>query len=167
MDLIVIGLVRTSWGVKGWIKVTSLSGEWEHFSTLQALTLRRRDRNRSFKVESFRRLGDAGAFKLAGIDSPEVGKTFAGWEILAPREYAAPLTEGQWYLADLIGLEVVGVGERFGVVNAVIEGADDLLEVRRPDGSTFLVPFRRDFVGEPDTEAGKITLTAPWLAKNS
>jgi 16S rRNA processing protein RimM len=167
VDLIAVGLVRTSWGVKGWIKVASLSGEWDHFPAIKEVTLRKGDRNRSFKVEGFRRLGDAGALKLAGIENPEVGKTYAGWEILASRAHAAPLTEGEWYLADLVGLEVVGDGERFGVVNAVIEAADDLLEIRRSDGSTFMVPFRRDFVEEPDLDKGEIILISPWLAEKS
>jgi 16S rRNA processing protein RimM len=109
-----------------------------------------------------------GLIKLAGIDTPEAGKTLAGSEILAPREFAAPLHENEWYLSDLIGLSLVDeAGNTLGKVVGIIESADDLLEIKKTDGKNILIPFRSSFVGEPDPGSGTLVLTALWLLDES
>jgi 16S rRNA processing protein RimM len=166
-ELIVIGTVRTAWGVKGWVKLMSFSGEWDHFADLQTVVLRPKSgrSTREYRVEDFRMHNGGGMMKLAGVDSPEVGKSLAGSEILVTQDHAAPLREGEWYLKDLIGLSLVGPdGKSFGQIVGVIEAADDLLEIERPDHRRFMVPFRTEFVGEPNLQDGVLVLNASWLA---
>ncbi len=167
MDLVAIGVVRTSWGVKGWLKLSSFSGEWDHFTSLERITLKGSGRagNEEFRVEGFRPHQDGLLMKLAGIDSPEEGKLLAGREILVDREFSAPLGSDEYYLRDLIGLNLIGENISYGTVISVIESSDDLLEIERPDATRFMVPFRAEFVGEPDLEAGTLFLTAAWLAE--
>lgn len=171
-SLVAIGRVRTSWGLKGWLKLTSFSGEWEHFAALERITLRNMQTGalREYAVEGFQMRQGAGMFRLAGVDSPEEGKMLAGREILVPRDCAAPLGDDEWYLSDLIGLSLVGEdGRRFGTVTAVVEAADDLLEIQPPEegGRRFFVPFRSEFTGVPDMEAKTLVLEAPWLADDA
>jgi len=166
MELIVIGIVRTAWGLKGWLKLKSFSGEWEHFSHLESVNLRSRKslREREYQVEGFRMLHGGGLIKLAGIDTPEDGKAFAGYEILVPRESGASLNENEWYLGDLVGLSLIDPeGNRIGEITGIVESADDLLDIRKTDGESTLIPFRSEFVGEPDIEKGELVLTALWL----
>ena len=167
MDEIAIGRVRTAFGVRGWLKLYSYSGEWDHFATLESVVLKNtRPRGRKeCRIEGFRMHHGGGLFKLEGIDTPEAGKSLVGWDILAPRDRAAPLDDGEWYWSDLVGLEVQGEDQDvFGEIVGVIESSDDLLEILRPDGIRFLVPFRSQFVGEPDLELGRVILRADWLA---
>lgn len=162
-----IGTIRTSFGVKGWMKLTSHSGEWTHFSDLALVVLEdpRSKRCREYRVEGFQMHHGGGVMKLQGIDSPEEAKTLSRFEILVPRELAAPLQDDEWYLKDLEGLSVLNPeGDRIGRVAGVIESSDDLLEVERDDGSSFLVPFRKEFVAEPDIADRSIVLNADWLA---
>lgn len=166
METIAIGTVRTAWGLKGWLKIKSFSGEWAHFFDLKSVILkvRNRDWKREYQVEGFRMQHEGGLIKLTGVDSPEAGKTLAGYEILVPRDSGAPLTDNEWYLSDLVGLSLVDVnGTTLGEIIGIIESADDLLEIRKPDGNSFLVPFRSRFVGEPDIENRTLVLTALWL----
>ena len=170
MDLLAIGTIRTAWGLKGWVKLSSFSGEWDHFESLDSILLRKpgEDRTREYTVEDFRMHQGLGMFKLAGVDSPEAGKRLAGFEILVPRDLAAPLGRDEWYLGDLTGLDLTdGSDGVYGRIVAVIESADDLLEVERPEGSRFLVPFRTEFVEEPDMSRRCVVLKAPWLAEES
>ena len=123
-----------------------------------------RDRKHEYQVEGFRMQHEDGLIKLSGVDSPEAGKTLAGYEILVPGDLGAPLNEDEWYLRDLVGLSLVDVkGTTLGEIIGIIESADDLLEIRKPDGSIFMVPFRSGFVEEPDIENGMLVLTALWL----
>lgn len=166
-ELIVIGTVRTAWGVKGWVKLMSFSGEWAHFADLRSVVLRPKSGRsaREYQVEGFRIHNGGGMMKFVGVDSPEAGKSLAGSEILVNQDHAAPLKDGEWYLKDLIGLSVVDPdGQSYGRIVSVVEAADDLLEIERPDQRRFMVPFRAEFVGEPNLSKGVLVLNASWLA---
>lgn len=170
MELIAIGTIRTAWGLKGWLKLASFSGEWDHFVDLESVELMApgKSATREYRVEDFRMHQSSGMFKLAGVESPEAGKALAGSEILVPRDHAASLNEDEWYLSDLVGLSLKDVnGEVLGEIVGIIESSDDLLEISRGDGSRFMVPFRRNFVGEPNLQSRSIILTAAWLAEES
>jgi 16S rRNA processing protein RimM len=166
MDLIAIGTVRTAWGLGGWVKLSSYSGEWDHFASLKTVSLKSMPsgRIREYVIEGFRFHQGAGQFKFSGVDSPESAKTLSGTEILVSRKDAAALDEDEWYIADLIGLRVLDVdGNQLGQVTSTVSTSDDLLEVETPAGKKFLVPFRKEFVGEPDIERGTLVLTALWV----
>ncbi len=167
--LVAIGRIRTSWGLKGWMKLSSFSGEWEHFAILKTVKLRNTQTGvlRQYEVEGFQMQQGGGMFLLSGINSPEAARMLSGREILVPKEFAAPLGTDEWYLSDLTGLTLVGAdGRVFGTVISVVETSDDLLEIQPPEGagSSFFVPFRSEFTGEPDLEAKTLLLKAPWLA---
>ena len=166
MDTIVIGAIRTPWGLGGWLKLSSFSGEWDHFYGIESLVLRSRNRmrERECRVERFEIKHGVGIIKLLGIDTPEEGKLLTGYEILVPRHQGACLEENQWYLCDLVGLSVLDTKNRvLGVVVGVVETSDDIMEIRRPDGTNFMVPFRSNFVREPNLENRTIVLTTDWL----
>ncbi len=81
-----------------------------------------------------------------------------GAELTVRREELVPLDDGSYYVADLVGLEVVEAGgERLGTVRDVLPGpANDALEL---DGG-LLLPLVEDCVLEVDVEAGRV-LVAP------
>ncbi|MCK5737009.1 MAG: 16S rRNA processing protein RimM [Spirochaetaceae bacterium] len=170
MDLIAVGTIRTAWGLKGWLKLQSFSGEWTHFSDFETVILKSRNlkREREYKVEGFRMQQGGGLIKLSGIDTPELGKTLAGSEVLVPRDSGAPLNDNEWYIRDLIGLSLIDENESvLGEITGLIESADDLLEIKKTDGKNIIIPFRSCFVGEPDIEKGILVLTALWLMDES
>lgn len=71
--------------------------------------------------------------------------------------------EDAWYEEDLLGLTAVTVdGTVVGEVSALhARDVQDLLEVRRPDGGTVLVPFVRELVPEVEPDAGRLVLDPP------
>ena len=79
------------------------------------------------------------------------------------RAALAPLEEGEYYHADLIGLPCEdSTGAAVGTVAAVENyGAGDLLEVERPDGKRSLIPFKD---GIADLTDGRIVLDPDFLA---
>ncbi len=70
--------------------------------------------------------------------------------LTVPRSSLPPLGEGEYYHADLIGLAAVSeAGETLGTVVAVENfGAGDVIEIKRPDGKSFMVPMRVEAVPE-------------------
>jgi len=103
--------------------------------------------------------------RFAGIDNPEKAALLKGAEIIAPRENAAPLKEGEYYVEDLKGIEVIDKeGKALGHIVAVMEGGGgNLAEIKLLSGGSRLAPFRNEFFGDVNLEEGKIVLLESWI----
>ena len=77
------------------------------------------------------------------------------------RSEMPPLAAGEYYHADLIGLDCISTaGDLLGTCVAVENfGAGDVLEVRRENGKTFMVPMRPEAVPE---WGERIVIEAGW-----
>jgi len=103
--------------------------------------------------------------RFKGIEDPEAAKSLNGAEIIAEREFAAPLKNGEYYIEDLKGLKIVAAdGAILGNIIDIIEGGGGFLaELKLLSGDLRLVPFRREFLGEIDQVSGKVELLEPWI----
>lgn len=163
MNDIAIGKIRTSHGIKGQLKVLSFSGQTEHFLKLKEFVLRKDGKERVLPVESIKAAGSMILVKLRGVDNPEIGKTYSGWEIWTSRKFAAPLRSGEYYIKDLNGCNIVNNGKVFGKIAGISENSiNDLLEVKT-DSGIFIIPFKEEYIGDVDIKSGTVELTALWL----
>jgi 16S rRNA processing protein RimM len=65
----------------------------------------------------------------------------------------------EFYDHQLVGLAAEDLGGRgLGQVTAVLHGAQDLLQIRTPDGRDALVPFVSALVPEVDVDAGRVVV---------
>ncbi|HEV2865756.1 MAG TPA: ribosome maturation factor RimM [Allosphingosinicella sp.] len=101
--------------------------------------------------------------RFAEIADRNAAEALRGQLLSVPRDALPPLGEGEYYLADLIGLACETLdGQALGTVVAVENfGAGDLLEIERPDGMRALIPFRP---GIADLEGDRIVADAAFLA---
>jgi 16S rRNA processing protein RimM len=161
----VIALAGAPFGVKGFVRVKSFSGELERLQRLETVTLRRLKDEKTFAIEETRIIGNALAIKFRGIETPEAAKALSGWELLADRDHAAPLGKDEYYVEDLRGLPVRSLrGEILGEIRDVLEGGNgQLIEVALPGGAARLVPFRHEFFGEVDPEKRRVVLLTEWI----
>ncbi len=163
-EQIAIGTVRTTHGVRGYLKVKSFSGETEHLFKLERVFLKKGNSSRSFEVEAVKPNGNQVLLKLKGIDTPEEGKLFSNWEIWVPREMGASLDEDEFYHADLYGCHLILEGRKVGVVRSIIEGGGgELLEIEMDNGENKMVPFSAVFIGPIDIEKKEIELLEGWI----
>jgi 16S rRNA processing protein RimM len=71
----------------------------------------------------------------------------------------SPEDPEEFYDHQLVGLAVEDLeGRPLGEVNAVLHGAQDLLQVRTPDGRDALVPFVAALVPEVDVAGGRLVV---------
>ena len=108
--------------------------------------------------------GDRLIFKFVGIDSISAAEPLAGFEVLIPGSERVALPEGEYYLADLIGCEVIHhqTDQSIGVVSGWQEhGGPPLLEVRRTDGSELLIPFAKSICIAIDPALRRIEVDMP------
>ncbi len=88
--------------------------------------------------------------RFAEVTDRTAAEALRGTVLAVPRSTLPPLTEGEYYYADLIGLPAVSTtGEDLGHCIAVDNyGAGDILEIERPDKKRFMVPMRVEAVPE-------------------
>ena len=165
MHCFTLGLVGAPFGLKGFVKVKSLSGETGHFSRLKKVTLKQNGKQETRDVAETVSQGNSLLMRFSGIENPEDAGLLKGSEIIAEREYAAPLKEGEYYVEDLKGLEVITAeGKILGHISDVVEGGNgQLAEVELPSGEKRLTPFRNEFFGDITLKEGKIVLLEPWI----
>lgn len=70
--------------------------------------------------------------------------------------------DSAWYVADLIGLDVIENDTVIGIVADVINNpAQDLLEITLHSGAEALIPFVEEIVPHVDIDSGTVTITPP------
>lgn len=102
--------------------------------------------------------GDGLVALLDGVQDRSAAEALKGLLVGAPREMLPATHEGEFYWADLIGLDVINVtDERLGKVAGLIEtGASDVLRVVADDNAERLLPFVDAVVLKVEKEAGRI-----------
>ncbi|MDR0553564.1 MAG: ribosome maturation factor RimM [Treponema sp.] len=168
-----VGILGAPFGVKGLIKVRSLSGEYDHIAALKSVIIHKESSGqaeegateKTFEIEETLRHSGVLFLKFKGIDSPEAVKTLSGAELVVSRDMAAPLNPGEYYVEDLKGMQVVTVeGEILGEITGIIEGGGgELAEIRLPGGERRLIPFRKEFFGDISLEKRNVVLLERWI----
>lgn len=130
-DSVVVGRVSGLHGVRGWVKVYSYTDPREGIAAHRRWTVAQRGQAREFDVEQAQRHGSRMIAKLRGIDDRDAAAALVGAEIAIDRSALPETAPGEFYWADLIGLEVeTEEGEPLGRVERVFEtGANDVLVV--------------------------------------
>ncbi len=94
--------------------------------------------------------------KLRGVDTVEAAARLVKKIAKIDRD-DAPLPEGAHYIADLIGLRVLADGEAIGRITDVLSMPGNDVYVVRGKHS-YMIPVVRQFVDEPDFEAGTVNV---------
>ena len=157
--------IGSPFGVRGFLRLISYSGSYEHLEPLQSLILAKDGLEQVFEVEEQVYKGNQFLVKLKGIDSPEAATQLKGMQLVVDLDQAAKLDKNEYYIEDLKGLELVFKGRPMARVLDVVEtGPGELLEVKNlEDGKIQLIPFRNEFLGKIDIKAGSIELLVDWI----
>lgn len=154
-----IGRIVGPFGIRGEMKTEILTDFPDRFRTLNEVALVLPDGRLDVRtVEGVRLHKGRALLKLLGIDTIEAAESWRGAEVRVSREQAVPLSEGFYYVSDLLGLRVVTVtGREVGAVDEVISApAHDLLRVGES-----LIPMVHQIVRMVDLSAGVVVIDPP------
>ena len=92
--------------------------------------------------------------KFDGVDTMNEVEGWRQKDLLITRDQAIPLEEDEFFITDLIGLNVVtDEGETLGTLTDVMEtGANDVYCVKTPEGKELLLPAIRDCILDVDLD---------------
>jgi 16S rRNA processing protein RimM len=152
-----MGRIAAPYGVKGWIKVVPFTGSPGALGGHARWWVGRSGDWDEVEVAESAVHGASLIARLAGCGDREHAARLRGSEIAVRRAALAETAAGEYYWADLIGLEVVNVeGQVLGEVTGVFSnGAHDVLRVGA-GRSERLVPFVGAVVKQVDPAAQRL-----------
>lgn len=166
--LILVGRVAGAFGVRGEARITAYTAD--PLALLAYRDLKREDGSPALSLVSARAAKGGIVARAREIETKEQADALRGLRLYVPRAVLPEPEADEFYLADLIGLEVSGVdGAVVGTVRAVENfGAGDLLEVDPGAGrATFHLPFTREAVPEVDLAGGRLVVDPPKDAEEA
>lgn len=168
-ELLVLGRITSTFGIKGWVKVYSHTDPKENIFSYRPWLLKQNNQRVELKFVEGKVHGKGLIAKLEGVDNPEAAAIYLGQDIYLSQDKLPTLAEGNYYLSQLLGLEVVNLqGDVFGRVASFIEtGANDVLVVKPSptsvDKQERLIPLvMPQIVTDVDLASGR--LTVDWYA---
>lgn len=161
-EFLLIGKIAGAHGLKGEVRIFSLSGQPENLRHYPKLTLvaAAGELSRPYAVEGCRVQGKMAVARLHSVHDRTRAESLAGMGVLVHKQDLPLPGNDEFYLYQLEGLPVFTTqGERLGVVTQIFSnGAQELLVVRDA-GKEYLIPVLDSIVVSHDSE--KIVVDPP------
>jgi 16S rRNA processing protein RimM len=160
-ELIPVGKIIGTHGIKGQLKIHSYSGNFESLSSARSVVLKANDGTlREINLKSFNANSGKFIIGLQDFDDIDVVKPLVGNELCLKRCNLPKLTEDEYYWSDLIGLQVeTDDGILLGVIFDIFETGSSDIYVVRNEKREYLIPAIGDVVKQVDLDSGKIIIT--------
>ena len=158
-DPVVIGVISAAHGVRGTVRVRA-PGAGRHLRRGIEPVVRGERR----RITASRQTPKGFLVDLEGIGDRELAASLRGSELLLDREELDAPDEEEFYVGDLVGLEVYdGVGTRIGSVTDILQtpGHEILLVEDDDESAEYYVPFTYEHVPTIDPERGLVVVNMP------
>ena len=154
-----VGAITSTHGIRGEVKVFPTTDDPERFKKLKKVILDMGKRQIEMEIQSVRFFKQFVIVKFKGIDNINDVEQYKGGALFVNREDAVRLEENEYYIADLIGMDVFTQEGHFGVVKDVMEtGANEVYIIDSDAHGEVLVPAIRQCIEEVDVENGKMQI---------
>lgn len=160
MDYYQIGSITQTHGIRGEVKVFPMTDDPNRFKGAKGIILMAGKEEIVLDVESARVQKNLVILKFKGIDNINDVEKYKGCGLYVTKENRVPLKEGEYFIADLIGAEVVtDDNEVLGQVTDVLQtGANDVYVVEKEGEAELLLPVIPECVLSVDTEEKKVVV---------
>ncbi len=148
-DLLRVGVIANTHGVRGEVKVFSTTDDLARFDSLKEVILDTGKEHINLEVEGVKYFKKMTILKFKGYDNINDIEKYKGMDLLVTRENAVPLEEGEFFIVDLIDLNVIDeFDNEIGVLVDVMQtGANDVYVIElKESGKELLLPAIDDCV---------------------
>ena len=145
-DLFQVGVITAPHGVRGEVKVFPTTDDNARFKNLKTVLLDQGRGTRELEIEGVK------FFKNNDVERMRQAK------LLVTRENAVELGKDEYFIADLIGIQVVSdEGEELGTISDVLQtGANDVYVVSKDGAKDLLIPAIHACIQNVDVAAGQM-----------
>lgn len=148
-----VGVISSTHGIRGEVKVFPTTDDPARFKKLKKVLLDTGKERIELEIQSVKFFKQFVIVKFRGIDNINDIEKYKGKSLMVPREDAVQLEEDEYYIADLIGMEVYTDGGRFGTLKDVMEtGANEVYIIDSDEHGEVLVPAIQDCILDVDVE---------------
>ena len=153
-----MGRVAGPYGVRGWIKVQTLTESVDGLLGYPSWWIEQRGQRSHRRLVEGRVHGNGLIARIEGVADRIEAAKMRGACIGVPRSELPDAPSGQYYWADLVGLSVVNQqGESLGQVEEIFStGANDVVVVR--GDRERLIPFVESVVREVDVQSARLVV---------
>ncbi len=158
--LIKIGKIVAPHGIKGQVRVYNYSTP-NRFDTLPGIIVD----SKEFRIEKSGHAGNMVILKLESVDDRSSAESMRNKDIFMEEEFLEELSEDEYFISDLIGLDVYRVdSESLGKIKDVLQhGPVDIYEIELNSGKMAYIPAVKEFIKEVDMTRGLVIDTIPGL----
>ena len=153
-----IGQIVNTFGIKGFVKVNPFVDNILRFDDLKKVYIRRNKELKELQVEEVKYHKNMVLVKFKGIDKVEDAELLRNFYLEVDRENAIELEEGEYFIADLLGMNVLTeeeelLGKLEDIFNA---GSSDIYVVKTEEGKQILLPAISEVIKEINLKENKI-----------
>ena len=153
------GVITSTHGIRGEVKVFPTTDDAQYFRELKKVYLDTGKEQIPLEIEHVKFFKQFAILKFKGIDNLNDLEKYKGKSLMIDREDASPLGEDEYYIGDMIGMDVYtdDPAEHFGVLRDVLEtGANDVYIIDSDRHGEVLVPAIRQCILRVDTEKNEM-----------
>lgn len=153
-----VGQIVNTFGIKGFVKIYPYVDDIKRFDNLKNVYVISKKEEKLLEIEEVKYQKNMVLAKFKGIDNVETAEKLRQSYVEIDRKDAIPLEEGQYFIVDLLGLEVYSDdGRLLGKLNDIFNtGSNDIYEVKDELGKQILLPGIPEVIKEVDLDNGKI-----------
>lgn len=155
-----IGQIVNTFGIKGEVKVNPFTDDIEQFERLKAILVEKNKKLLEVEIENVRYQKHLVILKLKNIEDMNTAEKYKGCYIKIHRKDARKLPDGTYFIADIIGSEVItDDGQKLGKVDDIYNtGSNDIYVVKDELGKQILLPGIKDVILDIDIEKQVVTV---------
>lgn len=159
-EFLQVGEIINTHGLAGEVKVFPTTDDPKRFKKLKEVILQIRGSRQTLEITQVKFFKNLVILKFRGMDRIEDVLNLKGGQLYVPRNMAVPLQKDEYFIADLIGMEVcLENGEVLGTLTDVIQtGANDVYQVQSERYGEVLIPAIHDCILDVDVKSGRMTV---------
>lgn len=159
-DLLQVGAITSTHGVRGEVKVFPTTDDVKRFSKLKEVELETPTGTTTLHIKGVKYFKQFAILKFEEYDSLNNVESIKGRKLFVTRKNAVKLQKDEYFIADLIGMKVVDPDmQAEGELTDVLQtGANDVYDITLSDGRNFLLPAIADCIKKVDMKERVITI---------
>lgn len=153
-DLLQVGVITTTHGVRGEVKVFPTTDDANRFKKLKQVLLDTGKEYMELEISQVKFFKNLVILKFKGIDNINDVEKYKKAGLYVTRENAVELAENEYFIADLIELSVTSdEGEDLGVISDVLQtGANDVYVISKKGQPDLLIPAIKECILKVDMD---------------
>lgn len=159
-DLLKVGVITTTHGVRGEVKVFPTTDGPERFLELEYVLLDTGKELHRLEISRVKFFKNLAILKFEGVDNINDIEKYKGCSLWIPRQEGQELGEDEYYIADLLGMRVLlEDGSEFGILKNVLEtGANDVYIIDSKEHGEVLLPAIHECILDVNLKSNTMTI---------